>query len=363
MTEFSVQLGDVLDVPSDLLLLKHAQHFFGADEAVARQLVSERLCSEADLRVKPGNFVIIDTQEAIAPKRVMFLGTPPLHDFTYDEMREFAQKAIEKLASLDLRINTLTTTVHGTGYGLDGGESLQQLVKGFDEGLKKWKQVPVEKIIFVTLGKRAKRMLTVALDPMSTVVGSGKQMLTTALSRVATVVNSGYRKRIKRSSVQPEEETDEFSTAAMLKQDQPQKSLDRETITPAEKKRVFVAMPFSEDFQNVYEFGIYPAVRNCGLICERVDETHFTGDILKRIRKGIESASLVIADLTEGRPNVYLEVGYAWGKGIPVIIVAKKGENLHFDVRTQRCIFYGRFTQFAKDLEKLIRGIETSPET
>jgi hypothetical protein len=41
------------------------------------------------------------------------------------------------------------------------------------------------------------------------------------------------------------------------------------------KRHVFVAMPFSEDFQNVYEFGIHPAARNCGYICERVDETHF----------------------------------------------------------------------------------------
>ena len=121
-------------------------------------------------------------------------------------------------------------------------------------------------------------------------------------------------------------------------------------------------MPFSEDFQNVYEFGIYPAVRNCGFICERVDETHFTGDVLTRIRGGIEAADLVIADLTEGRPNVYLEVGYAWGRGIPVIFVAKKGETLHFDVSTHRCVFYGNFRQFAKDLEDLVRGIQASQQ-
>jgi hypothetical protein len=127
-----------------------------------------------------------------------------------------------------------------------------------------------------------------------------------------------------------------------------------------EKGRVFVAMPFSEAFENVYEFGIYPAVRSCGLICERVDEAHFTGDVLARIRDGIESASLVIADLSEGRPNVYLEVGYAWGKGIPVIFVAQKGEKLHFDVSTHRCLFYGRFAKFAEDLEQLIRGLDAS---
>jgi len=124
------------------------------------------------------------------------------------------------------------------------------------------------------------------------------------------------------------------------------------------KKHAFVAMPFSEEFENVYEFGIYPAVRNCGLICERVDESHFVGDILARIKGGIEAADLVIADLTGGRPNVYLEVGYAWGKNIPVIFVAKKGEQLHFDVSTHKCIFYGKFTQFAKDLEALIHGIQ-----
>ncbi len=89
-----------------------------------------------------------------------------------------------------------------------------------------------------------------------------------------------------------------------------------------------------------------------------MDETHFTGDILDRITGGIAAASFVIADLTEGRPNVYLEVGYAWGRGVPVLFVAKKGEKLHFDVSTHRCIFYGRFTQFARDLEELIRGIE-----
>jgi len=120
-------------------------------------------------------------------------------------------------------------------------------------------------------------------------------------------------------------------------------------------------MPFSEEFQNVYEFGIYPAVRNCGYICERVDETHFAGDILVRIKEGIETASLVIADLSESRPNVYLEVGYAWGRSVPVIFVAKKNQRLEFDVMNHRCVFYGNFRKFAEDLETLIRGIAAAP--
>jgi len=226
---------------------------------------------------------------------------------------------------------------------LDGGESLQRLILGFREGLSTCRVVGIEKIIFVILGEREHRMLTSVLNATDAGGDRGKPS-PVAAPRIDHPPQSPLA-----SSPQGTKETQEPFVS--------------DSAPAANKKRVFVAMPFSEEFQNVYEFGIYPAVRNCGLICERVDESHFTGDILSRIRDGIESASLVIADLTEGRPNVYLEVGYAWGRGVPVIFVAKKGEKLHFDVSTHRCIFYARFTQFAKDLEELIRGIDTSRRT
>lgn len=193
--------------------------------------------------------------------------------------------------------------------------------------------------MFLTLGERAVRMLSEALDAIPNTQG---------LTAGARAPDRGSRKSNP-------------SQAQALKRPLPGSafklaptSSDAKAVS---KKRVFVAMPFSEEFQNVYEFGIYPAVRNCGLICERVDEAHFTGDILSRIRDGIESADLVIADLTEGRPNVYLEVGLAWGRDVPVVFVARKGEKLHFDVSTHKCVFYGTFTKFAEELEDLIRGI------
>jgi len=119
-------------------------------------------------------------------------------------------------------------------------------------------------------------------------------------------------------------------------------------------------MPYSEEFENVYECEIYHAVRNCGLICEKVDKTHFTGDILARIRKGIETASIVIADLTHARPNVYLEVVSAWGHGTRVIFLARKREELQFNVSGHQCIYYGKFSQLATELKQLLRGLEVS---
>ena len=56
----------------------------------------------------------------------------------------------------------------------------------------------------------------------------------------------------------------------------------------------------------------------------------------------IERSSLVIADLTGDNPNVFLEVGYAWGKSLPTVLLAQERAPLPFDVQSQRCIRYAQ---------------------
>ena len=121
-----------------------------------------------------------------------------------------------------------------------------------------------------------------------------------------------------------------------------------EPLEPSAKGLVFVAMPFAEEFEDVYQFGIYETVRRHGFVCEQVGQAAFTGDILQRIREKIANAELVIADLTHSRPNVYLEVGYAWGRQVPVVIIAREGEDLHFDVQGHRTIIYRNISHLAK---------------
>ena len=341
MTEFIVRQGDVVEEPSDLLLLKYARRFYGADHAVAKRLISGGRFKFEDLQPAAGDCVIVQPEGIISPKCVLFMGTPPLGQFLYDEMEEFAQAAIKSIADSGLQVGTLTTTVHGTGYGLDGGESLQRLVIGFAAGMAKY-DVSIEQIVFLAREARECRMLTSVLDKIDR-VSVGRP------GNVDTIIPKLSDPRAE----QPPEEPPQTRIP-------PLEPGDAVSVAQAHKTRVFVAMPYSDEFENVYEFGIYPAIRNCGFICEKVNETHFTGDVLARIREGIESATLVVADVTEGRPNVYLEVGYAWGKGVPVIFVARKGEKLPFDVSTHRCIFYGKFSVFADELEKLIKGIQPS---
>lgn len=68
--------------------------------------------------------------------------------------------------------------------------------------------------------------------------------------------------------------------------------------------------------------------------------------------KKIESAVVVIADLTGTNENVFLEVGYAWGKGKPTILLARQDVDLPFDVQGHKCLKY----ESIKDLEDKLTG-------
>ena len=85
-------------------------------------------------------------------------------------------------------------------------------------------------------------------------------------------------------------------------------------------------MPFASEFSDLFEYGIQRPVRDLGFLCERVDQDVFTGDILERIKSQIEASAAIIAVLTGANPNVYLEVGYAWGKGRPTILITDDAE-------------------------------------
>ena len=57
----------------------------------------------------------------------------------------------------------------------------------------------------------------------------------------------------------------------------------------------------------------------------RIDE-----EIFRRLHR----SSLVIADLTGSRPNCYLELGYALGRGLQTMVTAKAGTEHPFDIAT-----------------------------
>lgn len=124
------------------------------------------------------------------------------------------------------------------------------------------------------------------------------------------------------------------------------------------KQHVFVAMPFNEEMDDVFYYGIQKAVNAAGYRCERVDQDRFIGDILDRILKKIETAAVVIGVLNGANPNVCAEVGYAWGKGRPTILIVRTGQNLPFDFQSKRCLIYKSIKDLEQALSRELKALQ-----
>ncbi len=120
--------------------------------------------------------------------------------------------------------------------------------------------------------------------------------------------------------------------------DQPRNPAD----VPKDRPRpsVFVLMPFSKEFDEVYLEGIKPACTNAGVICERVDEQLFQSSILERVYDQIRTADFVVAVMTGRNANVFYEVGYAHALGKQVILLTASTEDIPFDLTHYPHIVY-----------------------
>ncbi len=113
----------------------------------------------------------------------------------------------------------------------------------------------------------------------------------------------------------------------------------------ATSKCVLTIMSYSKtgeaatELDNVFE-SFQMVCKEFGYICTRVDEVNTMGRILPKIIREIELAAFVIADLTELKQNVFYELGYAEGHKKPVVVTAKEGTQLPFDVKDIPTVFW-----------------------
>lgn len=137
-------------------------------------------------------------------------------------------------------------------------------------------------------------------------------------------------------------------------------------------RRAFIIMQIgNNDLDVVCNEAIIPALKSCDLDPKRVDK-HNEGRLLKsEIVEFIESADIIVADLTNERPNCYLEIGYAMGldKFRNLILTAREDHNqdspnykkggpkVHFDLSGYDILFWetAYLDKFREELEKRIR--------
>ena len=322
-TEFRIDVAeqDVVDFAADVLALKYAQEFYGADGYVASRLI-EAGEQEAAVTPRDGGFTLVPGRGAVAAEQVLFVGVPPLQRFDYLEIRAFARRVLSALAGEAPETTHVAATLHGAGYGLDEIEAFESEIAGFLDAVESGDAPKALERISIIEGNagRAER-LTRALgdlwtppkkEPTGAVVDIGR-------AREERLRSAGY--------------------------------------ASASKEHVFVAMPYRDEMDDVYHYGIQAAVRDAGFLCERADLSSFTGDVLEWVRNRVKSARLVVADLSEPNPNVYLEVGYAWGCGVPTVLLTRDTERLTFDVRGQRCVEYKRIRDLEESLREELRNL------
>lgn len=88
----------------------------------------------------------------------------------------------------------------------------------------------------------------------------------------------------------------------------------------------FVIMPFATDFDDVYaviKATVESSTTDAKGRCFRLDESRPAGRITDRLLTELRSATICIADLTENKPNVMWELGFAMALEKPVIIVTQ----------------------------------------
>ena len=129
------------------------------------------------------------------------------------------------------------------------------------------------------------------------------------------------------------------------------------------KPFVFVLMPFSKDFDDIYEVGIKPACEDAGAYCERVAEQIFLENILQRIYAQIAKADVVVAEMSSRNPNVFYETGYAHALHKRVILLIKDVDDIPFDLKHYPHIIYGGSIAILKrKLEAKVKWCIDKPE-
>jgi hypothetical protein len=316
--------GDALEYPADVLAVKYAPDSGGLGAQVRKQLrkiedLDGMLPAADEYRMFPGWTVS-------KCEHILMVGTAPVWVLRYPQLRDLARRFLEALWETGVSAGHMVMTMHGvrSSAGLDEVEGFRSLLLGLADAYEAGHYPPtLERITFVEQDENRVHLLQTALqkflpaEPPPAAAVDKRDTATTALMAGPESFEPEYRKP----------EADE--------------------TTP----HVFVAMPFKSDYDDQFYLAIQPAVTEMGFLCERMDLDTFTGDIVDRMLTRIGTAKLMVALLDGGNPNVYLEIGYAWGVRTKTVLVAHAGEPLPFDVRGHRVLVYDKIYRL-KDMLK-----------
>jgi hypothetical protein len=330
--EFTIEEADVTTFDADVLGLKYAQEFFGVDWLVAGLLGKVGVPME-NLAPQIDDYRFVETLGCIKSRHALFVGTPQEWKFLYKDIWELSSNTLRILAQIAPFTQHLAMTIHGVGFGLDEVEAVLSQFTGFSDAIQEGSfPSALTHITIVDINKQTvKRLRTAIAEKLANVP------YVSPLER-----RWGYQ----------------ISIPEILEGTAPDSTIIEPYNMKTSKPHAFVLMPPDQELDDVFYYGIQTPIHAFGLLCERIQEAKLTEDILDQARQRIESASVVVADLTGAHPAVCLQLGYAWGKERPTILLTKDGASVPFAVRDQPVLTYKRIKDAEENLTRALSHLK-----
>jgi len=122
--------------------------------------------------------------------------------------------------------------------------------------------------------------------------------------------------------------------------------------------RIFVAMSLNKSLDNAFKKGFKVGIEAAGYQAYRVDQALHLERIDLKIIGDLRRSRVIVADVTDERPNVYFEAGFAMALNKPVIWSVREDQKdkLHFDTRQFPHLIWKDPGGLAMQIEDLIAG-------
>lgn len=294
--DFEILYGNALEFPCDVLVMKTAKGSRGLETQVAKSLIKSgrgiRLSDLSEL----GTYQLVPSDDVIAPQQCLFIRTVATARFSYRQVREFFTHALEILGKDAPQVEHIAMTVQGvrTVLQLDEGESLMAQIAGLMDAIKAG-----------TAPKNLKRISIIDRDKPR-------------IERLRKAVTPFFDEVDYATKLEGEN----WAYQLLFSQTEAIETPDagREIVKPY----AFVLMPESEELEDIFYYGIQRPIHAMGLLCERNADNERTSQDLNSMMERIGLASALICDVSEANPEVYLQLGYAIGKGIPVAMISRQ---------------------------------------
>jgi nucleoside 2-deoxyribosyltransferase len=88
----------------------------------------------------------------------------------------------------------------------------------------------------------------------------------------------------------------------------------------------------------------------------RIDQVEHNDKITLKIFEQLRLADIVVADLTDEKPNCYYELGYSHALNKNVIHTISKKSSIHFDVKDWNFIIYNSIGELKDGLRRRIEA-------